>query len=187
MKKHLKLYLKITAIIAIFAFVVLLNKWAIGNGAAQELAMKFGYLGIFIASIISGFNLVVPVPIIGFYPFFLDAGFTSYLLIIIISSGMMLGDVLGFLIGQAGRDFAMEKKKNFKIFTRLEKIHNRYPRALIIVLLFYAAFVPLPNEIIVIPMAFLGYKFRYMILALFVGNLVFNSLAAFGFFHLVNF
>lgn len=47
-------------------------------------------------------------------------------------------------------------------------------------LFLYAALVPFPNEILIIPLAFTGYRVLYILPPLLVGNGIFNLLAGFG-------
>ncbi len=180
-KKHLQFILKAIAIVIVIGFILYANRFAIGNEAVIQFMIRFGYGGIFLASIASGFNLIIPIPIIGFFPLFLEAGFSSALLIIIISVGMVLGDVLGYIIGNAGKNLIEENKKQGRVYTRLTKLRDRHKVVPLFVLFLYASFVPLPNELIVIPMAFIGYRLRYMIIALLLGNIIFNLLVALGF------
>lgn len=179
-KKALQLIVKTATLLVVLFLIVQLNRFAIGSDALQEWAARFGYIGIFVASMVSGFNILVPIPVAAFYPFFLDAGFSSFPLLLVISLGMLIGDMAGYLIGHTSRELLKEKKKENKIVTWLNRIHAVHPFAVMVALFIYAAFVPLPNELIVIPMAFMGYKLRYMAIALFFGNILFNTLVAIG-------
>lgn len=179
--KHAKIIIKLIVIALVVVAIAWFNKWAIGNDVVVEFTRRFGYLGIFLSSFLSGFNVVVPIPIIGFYPFFVEAGLNPLLIILLVSIGMAGGDMLGYFIGSIGRDVWQEKKEQNSFFKKIESIHNKYPKSLLVILFVYAGFVPLPNELIVIPMAFLGYKFRHMIPLVMLGNIIFNTLVAFGF------
>jgi membrane protein YqaA with SNARE-associated domain len=170
------------AIVLLVVLLIWLNKWAIGSDFISNTAQRFGYPGIFLAAVISGFNLIVPIPIIGFFPFFVEIGLSPALLILTISAGMMIGDAFGYLVGKSGRDIVEVKSQ--KIIRRLEWIQEKYPKAPMIVLFVYASVVPLPNEVLVVPLAFLGYRLRWIILTVFFGNIIFNLMVAFGFLHL---
>ena len=184
-KKNLKIVFKILAVAGVLFLIIWLNRLAIQNETVTDWATTFGYGGIFLGSVLSGFNLIIPIPIIGFYPFFVSAGFSPIMLIPIISAGMLIGDLIGYLIGHIGRDIALTQKKEQKVLQALRTLEKKYPWGPLMLLFIYASVVPLPNELIVIPMAFMGYKLRYMIIALFFGNILFNSLVAFGFLSVV--
>lgn len=185
--KHTKILFKFVITIVVIVLIAWFNKWAITNDIVVEFTRRFGYWGAFFSSFLSGFNVIVPIPIIGFYPFFIEAGLNSFLIILLVSLGMVGGDMLGYLFGSIGRNVWQEKKKHNKFFKKVESIHNKYPKSLLFILFIYASFVPLPNELIVVPMAFLGYKFKHMIPLVMLGNVVFNTLVAFGFVQINNF
>jgi len=183
--KNKKTVVRIIAVLIVVAVIIWFNQFAMGSEKIQQFAQQFGYIGIFFASVLSGFNVLVPIPIIGFYPFFLESGFSSWGIVATISAGMLIGDVFGYILGIVGRGVAQESDIARSIVSKFEALHNRHYIAPLIALFMYAAFVPLPNELVVIPMAFMGYQLRYMIIALFLGNILFNTLAAFGVFHVI--
>lgn len=150
------------------------------DGAVLEAVSSFGYLGILGASMLSGFNFVVPVPIVAFTPVFLEAGFTIWPLIFTIAVGMTIGDTVGYLIGNTSRKLTVSGATHERVTTWVDRFRARHTPLPYLILLFYVAFVPAPNELLVIPLSFMGYRFRYMFPVIFLGNLVFNTLATFG-------
>ncbi|MDP3954457.1 MAG: VTT domain-containing protein [bacterium] len=165
--------------VAIVALAFWLSELVGKNNLVQNIVSSFGYIGVFGASIISGFNLVVPVPAIAFLPALLEAGLNFWITIIIITLGMTLGDSIGYVIGRTGRK-AISPITMVNFMNRLEHIENKYHIKPTAFLFIYASLVPLPNEIMVIPLGFLGYKFKQLFMAVFAGNLIFNGLSAFG-------
>lgn len=166
---------KLVSIILLVVVVFFVNQYVVGHDFIRELAARFGYIGVFLAASISGFNIVVPIPIITFLPLFVDSGLHATTLILIIAVGMTVGDSVGFWLGKVGREILSEKSQKLS-----KKIKAMPPLVAYCFLFFYAAFAPLPNEIIVIPMAILGFKFRYMFIGLLTGNIAFNILAGNG-------
>lgn len=165
--------------IIILIFVIAL---AFGvSGAVKDsdfvsgIVRQFGYLGIFLVAVVSGFNLVIPVPAISFLPVFLVSGLNVFAVIVIIAAGMTLADFIGFLLGKIGRHIAQGVR--YSPFKVPDPLKNWSPA---LVLFLFASFVPLPNEVLVVPMAFLGYRFTYILFPVFFGNMVFNSLYAVG-------
>jgi len=177
-KKYIKLAIQLVLIICLVAIIFWANRYAAEHDVVREFVNRFGYVGLFGAAAISGFNLVIPIPVITFFPFFMEVGFHPALTVVVIAVGMSLGDLFGFLIGNAGRE-AIKPKPN-GIIARLEKMKEKNKVLPVIVLFLYAAFAPAPNELIVIPMAFLGYSLRLVFTAILIGNIIFNSLVAFG-------
>ena len=67
-----------------------------------------------------------------------------------------------------------------KVLNKFEKIKEKLNWSPALALFLFASLAPFPNEIIVVPMAFLGYRFTYVLLPVFLGNMVFNSIYAIG-------
>lgn len=177
LKKHLSKIFKILVIVAVIFLVIWINSLALSENALIGYVERFGYFGVFLVSALSGFNVVVPIPISSFFPVFLEAGFHPSITIAAISLGMIVGDIFGYALGRSGRSIIKEKKDRrfFAFIENLEKKHRFLPYGFLAI---YAAFIPLPNELVVIPMAFLKFRFQYMILALFLGNIIFNIVVA---------
>lgn len=177
--KHTTLIQKIVVGVCILGALVFFNLFALSNDTLRSAISSFGLLGVFVVAVLSGFNLIVPVPAIGFFPLYQELGFSTISTIVVISLGMVIGDGIGFFLGRIGRDMVAKKKEHrvMLYISNLQKKHRLFPY---IALGIYATFVPLPNELLVIPMAFAGYSFLPMAVALFFGNIVFNVLGAFG-------
>lgn len=184
--KHLKILLKVALAVLVIVLIVWLNRFAIESETIQKWVTHFGYPGIFFSSVLSGFNLLIPIPIIGFYPFLIEAGFSSLPLILTISFGMLCGDIFGYLIGKYGRSVAREKKYSVKMMEKIEQLRDKHTIIPLVFLFIYVSVVPLPNELVVIPMGFMGYRLRSMFFSLFFGNVLFNTLSAWGFLNVLH-
>ena len=121
---------------------------------------------------------MVPIPAVSFLPLFVQAGHNFWIAIAIIIAGVTLGDGIGYLVGAAGHGLISEGSRNRA--AHLEKWADKYKHAPLIALLLFAALVPLPNEIIIIPLALIGYTWKKLLPWLLVGNSIFNTTAAFG-------
>lgn len=149
-----------------------------GSAALQALVASWGYLALFFLAIISGFNLLVPIPAVALVPAASAAGLDPWFSALVVTAGMTISDSVSYFIGRLGREILAGKQA--ALLAKLEKIqkkHNAWP---IWLLFLYAAVVPFPNEIILIPMAVLGYPAKEAVPAVFFGNLVFNFLATAG-------
>ena len=166
------------ALALVIALVVWANLYAAEHDFVRELARRFGYPGLFVGAAISGFNLVVPIPVIAFFPFFLEVGFRPIPTVATIALGMTTGDLVGYLLGRTTREMFAPRVKG--MMARLERLREQHPVLPFIVMFLYAAFAPIPNEILVIPLAFLRYPLIGIFTAVLAGNLIFNSLVAFG-------
>lgn len=178
MKVSLTTVLKLCFTAGVIVAAVWLSMLVRENDVVQLLVRDFGYLGLFIASVVSGFNLIAPIPIISFTPLFVGSGLTLISTVVVISLGLTAGDALGFGIGYLGRE--IKNPAVARRVARMELARDRNRFLPLVILFFYAALAPLPNEILVIPMALAGYRFRQIIPITLAGNFVFNLLVATG-------
>lgn len=169
---------KATAVLVMVGLAVWANARAPEMEAVREAVAAAGYGGLLAASVLSGFNLVAPVPIVAFYPFLMESGFSPVPTLAVIALGMTAGDFLGYLVGDASRELARGRLRGFR--ARVERIHGRHPLLPLGLLFLYAAFAPVPNELLVIPLAFMGYNLAGVMTAVLLGNAIFNSWAALG-------
>lgn len=176
------LWAKVLALAALVAFTVWANVRAADFEAVRETVAGAGYTGLFLASVVSGFNLVAPIPVALFYPLLMESGFAPFATLVTIAAGMTGGDFLGYLVGNATRDLAGHRLGGVRV--RLERLlgavrsrHRMLPYGL---LFLYAAFAPIPNELVVIPLAFLRYSLPGVMITVLCGNVIFNSLVASG-------
>jgi hypothetical protein len=149
--------------------------WASKAEMAHDVFRSVGVPGLFGLSVLSGFG---PVPIITFFPALLEAGFRPVVALVTISLGMTTADCVGALIGRLGRSVVSPRGSEFSAW--VERNHREHPFVLWGGLMFYAAFVPLPNKLLVIPMVWLGISPVRILPAVFVGNFIFNAIAANG-------
>lgn len=162
------------------ALVVWVNEAAVDSARIRSAAEDFGYLGLFGVAALSGFNLVVPVPVVAFYPFFIDSGLQPVPTVATIALGMTTGDMIGYLLGRVGRHTVSPPAVVRRLIERTERLRERHRLLPYSILLLYAALVPLPNELLVIPMAYMGFRLAGIFGAALLGNVVFNALVASG-------
>lgn len=172
---------KAAALITVLAAVFWLTARALENPELVAFIADYGYLGIFVVAVVSGFSLLVPVPAASFASLLVEAGLSLSLVLIIITVGMTIGDCIGFLIGKAGRSLSGDEVKRHRWVGKLERMASRNRFSPSIILFTYAAFIPLPNELVVTPLSFLGMRFWQFFLPVLLGNALFNSMVAAGF------
>ncbi|MBS3903082.1 MAG: hypothetical protein KGZ30_01765 [Anaplasmataceae bacterium] len=168
----------------ILIFVVIIVFWlSISITKNQDLlnnVTRHGYWGLFFISVISGFNFIVPIPAASFIPLFLEAGLDFPWLILIASLGMTIADLIGYFIGHAGRA-ALRPTNLLPSFARSDYWNGRGNVWISGIVFLFASFIPLPNELLLIPLALLGYRLLAIIPALILGNITFNLIASWGF------
>jgi len=174
-KKSRHVFLMILALGAIIAFAFYLSRLIQGNETVQDLVAQYGYVGIFLISLISGFNLAIPVPAAAFMPLFLEAGLLFWPAIFLMAIGVTTADFIAYFFGKIGQQVVVHSADG-NTLSRLENIRRRYYWGPIIFLFLFSSLAPFPNEIILVPMGFLGYHFLRILPVVFVGNFIFNIL-----------
>jgi len=179
MNKNLKIILQGVGLLVIIALAFYLASLASDSELVREIVSSYGYVGIFLISILSGFNFVVPIPAVAFLPLFLESSLSFWPTIFLITLGVTSADTMSYILARAGKHIASQSfgENMFKGFNRL---NVTYPRAPLVLLFFYASFVPLPNELLLVPMALSSYRLREIIPILLVGNFVHQLLYAKG-------
>ena len=82
---------------------------------------SYGYLGIFIISVLGNATIVLPVPVI-LTAFLGGEVFNPFLVGIISSFGATIGELTGYIAGRSGRVVIKENKK----FEKIEKWMDKY-------------------------------------------------------------
>jgi len=168
----------IVFVIALFTGALIFASHIQDNESVKGLITSFGPFGIFIVALAGGLNLFVPVPATAFIPIFSAAGFSLAMIIPLIVIGTTIADLVGFYIGTVLRPH-VDKRKN-KIYRAVQKWCEGRPYVTQAVVFIYASIVPLPNELLLIPLGALGIKLRTLILAFVAGNIIHVTLLAYG-------
>ncbi|MDA1334724.1 MAG: hypothetical protein O2794_01750 [bacterium] len=170
-KRHIKKHLwwQIIVLVLVIVFAFWLSDKAQNETVIQDWVNRFGYIGIFVVSVISGFNFAVPVPAITFLPLFLASSLSFPITLLVITVGMTLADFIAYWIARTGEEFIENDTVR-----RLERFRDKWFWLPLVGLGLYAAFIPFPNEILVVPLSLMKYRIRYLLGPLLIGNLVFN-------------
>lgn len=145
----------------------------------DAIGIQNGYILTFFAALLGGTSVLFPFP---YYlvVFTLGAGgLNPFLLGIFSGIGLMVGDSTSYLFGYSGREIITGK-----LAITFNKIHDwtlQKPKWVMPSLLFtYGAFIPVPNDIIVIPLGLARYPFIKVVIPLVLGNIVFSTIIAFS-------
>jgi membrane protein YqaA with SNARE-associated domain len=140
---------------------------------------SFGYLGIFLITLIGYSTILFPLPTAIFV--FSAAGFLNpWLLAISAGLGSAFGEMTGYVLGFGGRKLILKKEQ----IERLEKITNILKkRRTFFAVLFLASLPFFGGDILGISAGFLKYDFKKFFLASFIGKTILHLAIAFsGFF-----
>lgn len=163
---------------AIFAGAIFLAQALGRDPGIQAAVANAGYLGVVIAGIVAGLNFVIPVPAATLTPLFTAAGLSLPLIVLALAVGTLIADFTGFALGHVSRVTIQDRyPKTYALFSRYGETQSFliYP-----IVLLYAAFVPFPNEAILIPLAVVGVRFTRILIPLLIGNLLHQITLVYG-------
>lgn len=166
-------------VIAIFSLSIYLTKYVANDIGAQLLVQQFGYIGVLLVGFITGLSMISPVPAATFTPIFIAGGISLFTAITLSIIGTMCANFVSYYIGKLGHDFTNAHYP--KIQKRILKIYYERKEILPYLVFGFAAFIPIPDEVYLIPLGIIGVKVREFILPLFLGTIFFQTLTAFGF------
>lgn len=163
----------------VITLIVWANRYVAAHPELGEQLHALGYPGLFLAAAISGFNVLVPVPVAGFTPALTSAGYDPIWVIVVFSLGMSVGDFAGYVLGMLGRNASGRRAPRW-----VETLHGwsvDRPIAFMAAIFLYASLVPMPNELFVIPLAFARVAWHRLLIPIGFGHIVLNSLIFAGF------
>jgi len=135
------------------------------------LAVTYGYLGVFLVSLISSASIIIPIPsfivLIGSVPF-LDPP----LIVIFASLGAAIGELVSYAVGFGGRNLVFiqkQKKKWQKQFDQAEKWFEKHGGFAVIIV--FAA-TPLPHDVVGLLSGIIEYDVKKFFLATLIGKFI---------------
>jgi membrane protein YqaA with SNARE-associated domain len=141
----------------------------------RTFTAQYGYLGIFLISLLGSMSLFVPIPYtiviftLGGLP-----GFEPFWIAVAAGLGSALGEFSGYLIGVGGRKAIGQKYRKKMDF--LMKLFNKYGP----IAIFIFSLTPLPDDLLFIPLGVMRYSlFRAFIPAL-IGKFFSNLIIAYS-------
>lgn len=154
------------------------------------LVSTFGYLGVFVGSILSSLTLFLPVPS---FLFIITAGalLNPLAVGIVAGAGSAIGEMIGYPIGRGIHyGYRKSKKKPKRKKSRYEKdmlriIREWFDKKRGPLLIFLFAISPLPDDFVVIFCGVIKYDPRKLFLSLLAGKILFSIFLAYvGFYGL---
>ncbi len=171
-------FLALLTLVIIIISALFLADYISNSSEIQMLVARFGYFGITVVAIVAGLNVIVPIPAASLVPIFTTSGLWLPLIITALTIGTIIADYIGYILGQlSSRAIDTRYKKSL---TYYKSLYEKYKRFLLPIIFIYSAFVPFPNEALLIPLALLGVKFRSIFIPLLVGDLINQTIFAIG-------
>lgn len=153
------------------------------NIITNKLGVTNSYIILFITAFIGGSSILFV------FPYYLlsislgAAGLNPFLIGISAGLGIMLGDATSYFVGYSSREFIHQSRFDKYIKKINIWCEKKSGLALTIFFFIYGAFIPLPNDVVVVPMGIIRHRYWKVLVPLGIGNIVFNTwLAIFGVF-----
>ncbi|MBN2042234.1 MAG: VTT domain-containing protein [Candidatus Aenigmarchaeota archaeon] len=136
------------------------------------MAESFGYLGIFVISLLGSATIFLPVPAL-IVVFAFGGILNPWIVGIVAGAGAAIGELIGYALGYGGKGI-LEKKygKDLEKTKRWMEKHG----AFLIIILF--ALTPLPDDIIGILCGVINYDLKKFFAASLIGKIIMHVLVA---------
>ncbi|MFC1804102.1 YqaA family protein, partial [Thermoproteota archaeon] len=139
----------------------------------SNLVATYGYVGAFLISVFGNFTIFFPVPfVITIYAF--GATLNPFLLGLACGIGSTIGEFSAYLIGRGGRRVIDDKYG--KQLETAKLLVQKYGMAII----FLFAVLPLPDDLILIPLGMLRYNLKKAMAAMFFGKFLMCTAVAYA-------
>lgn len=147
---------------------------------SHNFVNKWGYLGIFLVSLIGSASIILPLPTFVIL-FTFGAIFNPLLVALVGALGMSLGNLTSYLLGLGGKEILEDKHS--KRLDSIKKTFNKYGAPLWILLV---NATPLPDDIVGIFCGVIRYDFRKYFIVMFIGQLILSLVLAYSGFYSLN-
>lgn len=141
----------------------------------RDVAVQFGFFGVFLVSLIGTMAIVVPIPYTLVILLLGIEGWDPLLLTIAGGSGSAIGELAGYMLGYYGRRIISEERQRKMGY--LLKLFGKYTP----IAVFVFALTPLPDDLLFIPLGILRYSLIKAFIPALAGKvLMVYILASFG-------
>lgn len=145
----------------------------------QETISSTGVFGMVFLSFLLGLNVALPVHVAAFAPMFTASGTALWAVVICFAIGTSLADTLAYFIGSAIKHAQNGKTS---IFTeKVSTFFDQHKKWVLPISYTYLMLAPTPNEYVVVPLALMGYGYRYIFVPIILGNLIHQAITVYGF------
>lgn len=142
-------------------------------GWMTEIVSSYGYLGAFLISIFGNFTIFFPVPyVLTIYAF--GASLNPLLLGLACGLGATIGEFSAYMIGRGGRRI-IDERYGDKLDTAKKLIEKHG-----VWIIFWFAVLPLPDDLILIPLGMLRYDLKRAMVAVFTGKIIMCTAVAYA-------
>lgn len=142
------------AVVAFFRIPALGARLSSFSQAWQTIAVQYGYFGALASALIGNLTILIIFPYTAIIFFLAAIGLNPFWLAIATGIGATIGELFSYYLGRTGSGaFARHRPASYEA---VRSIVNRRPR-LIPVLLFLFGALPLPDDLLLIPLGIVRY------------------------------
>lgn len=141
----------------------------------QQLALNYGYFGIFLISLIGALSIFFPLPYTVVIFWLGSTGtFNPFLIAIAAGIGSAVGELSGYTLGFYGRKVISTERRRKMEF--MLKVFDRFGP----VAIFLFALTPLPDDLLFIPLGIMHYNLVKAFIPALIGKTCMNFIVAYG-------
>ncbi len=141
----------------------------------QTLSIQYGYLGVFLISLIGALSVFLPIPYtVIIFTLGGQKSFEPLWIAVAAGFGAAVGEFSGYLLGFGGRKVI--SKKFQKKMDLLTKLFDRFGS----VMIFLFALTPLPDDLIFIPLGVMRYSVIKAFVPAVIGKFCMNLIVAYS-------
>ncbi len=129
----------------------------------NDLVAAYGYIGVFAVCIVGNISIILPIPF-ALVVYACGSVLDPLLLGIVAGFGSTIGEMSSYLLGRGGRAM-IEKNYGVKLDT-VRILVERYGATVI----FLAALLPIPDDLLLIPLGMMKYPVRKTVAAMLLGK-----------------
>jgi uncharacterized membrane protein YdjX (TVP38/TMEM64 family) len=178
MKRGIKLGIGVLSfIIFLVIWTLLLNTFP-PKEIIDMIGIKNGYLIAFLIALLGGMTSFTGSSYYLVISTFGAGGLNPFLLGFFGGTGALMSDAIFFFIGiKFGKLISEDKKIKAE---KLSKWLRKKPKWILFLGIFlYLGFTPLPNDIITLSLGIMGYRFREILIPIYLGNITSTIIAAY--------
>jgi membrane protein YqaA with SNARE-associated domain len=177
--------------IIIWSLIGLLVLWSFAlffidiEAFIESIGITNAYLSLFVIATITGTSFLTSASFYAMFVAYATSGVLDpYLMGLVGGIGMAIGDSMYFFISRKTID-VMELENN-KVYQIIYKFVAKLPHWGVYLFTFlYASFAPIPNDILMITLGALKFKYSRIIPIIVVGNITLLTLIALCIFHII--
>jgi hypothetical protein len=178
MKRKKKVLVSIAIIISLLLGWALFFHYYPVEKLVNDIGIRNTYFAAFMFAVIGGFSFVTGTSLYAALIALARGGVNPYMLGLIAGGGIFISDSLFYFVATKMRSVITSITSKWeRVFRRIWKVVYQMPPWIVYTAIFlYAAFAPIPNDILLAVLALSGYNYREFAVFLFLGDMVMTLL-----------